>query len=150
VIKDSCIPRAGIGVFVATLVHKNTQITEYGGQVLRDLKRLPWMRASHFFSVTLFGDIIIDGRAKAPYTWRFFQERKQYASFVNASFGGKPKPNTELKVLNQPQLFVEPDGSEILLPYRVVLRATRDIQPGEELITYYGTDNCKAAQEFAK
>lgn len=137
-IRVSKIPQAGLGLFVAQEVKKGALVAEFGG-LLVDHSTAEEMREAgqdtHLRSLHPMVDCL-DGRTTGTLTVQWYEDNLVVASFANDPFGSTEKGNVVAVVVDV-KGHMNPAGFETLR--RVFLKASRDLQAGEELLFNYGS-----------
>lgn len=134
-VKDSKIPLAGRGLFARQRIAKGDLVTEYGGRLVyrAEAEQLRVCgQDTHLRAVTL-GVQALDGRVQEPvFTDEYYAQNHMVGSYANQGTTN----NT---------VYVPEGGSGLIHPYggvaldRVFLKATRDIEEGEEILVNYGS-----------
>lgn len=127
IVKESTLPGAGKGLFTERLIPSGTQIVEYKGRITT-WKEVSEKEVDNGYLLYVTRNHVINAR---PYT-------KALGRYANDAKGfGKIKGirNNSIYVTVKKQVFIE---------------ATRDIQPGEEILVDYGKDYWKTMRENMK
>lgn len=123
-IKPSLIPGAGNGLFARVSFNEKDYITEYDGYYMdKDAaKALSPRHTTHFRALDTFG--VIDG----------FKDPKEAIGYGGASFAN------DTRSLDRTNSTFKQVWDGELNTHRVFLRATRRIEPGDEIYVSYGRD----------
>lgn len=137
-IRRSLIENAGLGLFAAELIRKGELITEYGGRVVHraDAEKLRLEGADTHLRAVVLGREALDGRIQEPiYTHEYYAENHLAGSFANESSESVGRNAIYFNTLGFGR--IHPSGE--VATGRVFLKATDNIQPGEEILVNYGT-----------
>jgi len=148
---DSVIPGAGRGVFTRDFIPAKSLVTMYGGKVLSygEAMALPENERGWIKQVAYHQESI-DGRVKDEYTVDFYLQHHYLGSFVNEDTRSGDDTESIAAAANCTYVRFESPKSDLqiygpdneLQPTTALLMivATQDIEPGEELFSYYGAD----------
>jgi hypothetical protein len=134
-VRESSI--AGLGLFADQPIRKGALITEYGGRLVgrAEAEQLRLRGEDTHLRAVILGFQALDSRVQGPiFTPQYYTENHLAAGFANEQPAAK---NAE---------YVNENGVGRLHPYsdyavagdRVYLKALRNIEPGEEILTDYG------------
>jgi SET domain-containing protein len=136
-VRPSTIPEAGLGLFALSQIKKNTLVTEYGGEVVdaSGAKELFESGQDTHLRSTIPMFESLDGRVREEtFTLDYYVSNNLMGSFANYAKG---KVNVKyVKSRRLPEGRVHPYGGTA--GGRIFLKATRNIEKGEELFIDYG------------
>lgn len=117
VVKKSTLPGAGKGLFTRVLIPRNSIIVQYKGR-LSTWKEVQHDNGSNGYLYYVNRNLVIDAR---PY-------KKAKARYANDARGTR-----KINGVRNNAVYIEKDS-------KVFIQASKDIQPGEEILVNYGKE----------
>ncbi|EKX35628.1 hypothetical protein GUITHDRAFT_118228 [Guillardia theta CCMP2712] len=119
-LRRSNIPFGGLGVFAKERIEKGAWITEYGGEVIgRE-------------------NLCIDSRLRGKWNLDYYVGNHMLGGFFNDAYGTPFSLNSTYVEVEGKVGFQPPYAGAPYISKRIFLRATADIEAGEELFVSYG------------
>jgi len=140
--KRSSAEHRDYGVRATRFIANGQFICEYRGELVKDMDEMDRREAEYNNDSDTVGSYTFYFRYRhRPRRWCIDPTRAEWHSCISRYFNSSYlHPNLEPSVLNPPRLKSGPLASKYREP-KIILKAIRDIEPGEELVWFYGVMN---------